>query len=469
MSARRLCLVALAAVLVGSSSSAPAAVAATVPARGELVVNGFFDSGSTAPWWNSANTSFGVTGGQLRTTVSGGTVNSYDAMIGQSAIGLTGGRAYTLTFGASATAAVTVRVTVQLEAAPYTATLNQTVRLDPTYKHYTLPFTSSLTTATGQVTLQLGGAGAFTAALDEVSLTPAPTALTSGFYADPDSNSATWVRDHATDSRAAAIQASIASQAGARWFGGWSGDIQTAVSAYVGAADTAHRLPALVAYNIPDRDCNGESSGGAGSPDLYRTWITNFATGIGSRPAVVVLEPDAVAQSTLTDCMTGTERQTRLDLLRYAAGELRRLAPNTWTYLDGGNAGWIAADTMAQSLDAAGLLDTRGYAVNVSNYYTTATSTSYADAIDTALQTRYGYTTRYVVDTSRNGSSTSTNGEWCNPAGRKLGVTTRLGTGNADLLLWVKAPGDSDGSCGIGNGIPAGQFDPGLAMALITG
>lgn len=55
-----------------------------------------------------------------------------------------------------------------------------------------------------------------------------------------------------------------------------------------------------------------------------------------------------------------------------------------------------------------------------------------------------------------------------NPAGRKLGVATQVG-GGAEMLLWGKVPGDSDGDCGIGAGIPAGQFSPVLAMRLING
>ncbi|MFI6534357.1 hypothetical protein ACIBHY_17995 [Nonomuraea sp. NPDC050547] len=39
----------------------------------------------------------------------------------------------------------------------------------------------------------------------------------------------------------------------------------------------------------------------------------------------------------------------------------------------------------------------------------------------------------------------------------------------AEYHYWVKVPGDSDGRCGIAPTTPAGQFSPGLAMALING
>ncbi|GAA4603662.1 glycoside hydrolase family 6 protein [Actinoallomurus liliacearum] len=287
-----------------------------------------------------------------------------------------------------------------------------------------------------------------------------PIDLTSGFYVDPDSNPATWVKNNSGDGRAARITSAIAGKPMARWFGDWSGDIAAAVSAYVGAADAADKLPVLVAYNVPGRDCSGHSAGGAGSPEAYRTWISNFAAGIGARPAVVVIGPDAVAQ---IDCLPNdSERQIRLDLLKYATEQFAAKAPNTWAYLDGGNAKWIAPATMAQRLESAGVHNVRGFAVNVSNYYTTDESVSYGAAVNAALSSRVPF----VVDTSRNGNGS--NGEWCNPAGRRLGVPSQTG-GGAEMLLWVKVPGDSDGSCGIGQGVPAGQFSPDLAIHLIDG
>ncbi|QRK05976.1 glycoside hydrolase family 6 protein [Archangium violaceum] len=454
--------------------TAPGTTTLTVDAQAattELLSNGNFSSGTTTPWWNGANTTSRVENGQWRVDVTGSTSNPWDAIVGQSAVSLTSGQAYTLAFTATATASVSVRVTVQMESAPYTVTLDRQISLDATSRRFSFPFTSSLSTNQGQVTFQLGGRGAFTARLDDISLTTSggssgsgPLAMTSGFYVDPNSNPAAWVRANGGDSRASRIQSAIASKPGARWFGNWSGDIAAAVSGFVGAADAADKLPVLVAYNIPGRDCGSHSAGGAGSPEAYRTWISAFAAGIGNRPAIVLIEPDALAQ---LDCLSNdTERQTRLSLLRYATEQLRDRAPNTWAYLDGGNASWIAADTMAQRLESAGARNIRGFVLNVSNFYTTAQSSSYAAAVNTALSNRYGYTLPFVVDTSRNGNGS--NGEWCNPAGRKLGTPSQIG-GGAELLLWVKVPGDSDGSCGIAPGVPAGQFSPDLAIRLIDG
>jgi endoglucanase len=298
----------------------------------------------------------------------------------------------------------------------------------------------------------------------EVAIAGNPLEMSNGFYTDPNSNPAVWARDHAGDTRTATIKSAIAEKPGARWFGNWSGDIRTAVDSYTYAADIVDKLPILVAYNIPSRDCNGDSSGGAGSPDAYRTWISQFAAGIGGKPAVVIIEPDALAQ---LDCLTSNAaRQTRQDLLRYAATQFAQLAPNTWAYLDGGNATWIPAATMAQRLDAVGVRTIRGFTINVSNFYPTASSASYGNAVNASLSSQHGYTAQFVVDTSRNGNGS--NGEWCNPAGRKLGVPSQVG-GGAEMLLWGKVPGDSDGDCGVVKGIPAGTFSPDLATHLING
>lgn len=450
-----------------TGETSPPSLASERSALTELLTNGSFDSGSTAPWWSSANTPSRVENGQWRLDVPAGTANAYDAIAGESGVTLTAGQSYTLAFSVSASTSGTLATTVQLDSSPYTATLTQQVTVDGTQRRYSFPFTSSLNSAGHvQVTFQLGGAAARTVWLDNVSLTTAsnPVAMTNGFYVDPNSDPAVWAKANSGDGRAASIQASIASKPMARWFGNWNSDITSAVSSYVSAANSANKLPVLVAYNIPGRDCGSYSSGGAGSPDAYRTWISAFASAIGSRPAIVLLEPDSVAQ---LDCLPDdANRQTRLSLLSYATQQLRDKAPNTWSYLDAGNAHWIAADTMAQRLNSAGVGNIRGFVLNISNFYTTAESISYGNAVSAALNSHYGYTRPFAVDTSRNGNGS--NGEWCNPAGRKLGTPSQAG-GGADLLLWVKVPGDSDGTCGAAPSIPAGQFSPALAYNLVYG
>jgi len=220
-------------------------------------------------------------------------------------------------------------------------------------------------------------------------------------------------------------------------------------------------VPILVAYNLPGRDaCGGQSGGGAGSPSAYRSWIAAFADSIGTRPAIVVIEPDALGDF---ECMDATAIAERNGMLAFATQQFHDRAPNTWAYLDASNAGWVPAATMAQRLNGAGIANAHGFVVNVSNYYTTSASVTYATNVRSGLST----SKPFAVDTSRNGNGS--NGEWCNPAGRKLGTPTQVGGSGAELLVWVKVPGNSDGLCGTAPTIPAGQFSPDLAARLING
>ncbi|MGW2713853.1 glycoside hydrolase family 6 protein [Streptomyces sp. NPDC001356] len=291
-----------------------------------------------------------------------------------------------------------------------------------------------------------------------------PTTMTSGFYVDPDSSAKRWVAANPGDGRAPAINASIANTPMARWFGSWSGTIGTATGAYAGAADYSDKLPVLVAYNIYNRDyCGGHSAGGAASPSAYANWIAQFAGGIAGRPAVVILEPDSLGDY---DCMTQAQIDEREAMLTNALAQFSRQAPNTWVYMDAGNPGWVSPATMAKRLHEAGLRQAHGFSLNVSNYFTTAENTAFGNAVNSELSARYGYTKPFVVDTSRNGNGS--NGQWCNPAGRRTGTPTRTG-GGAEMLLWIKTPGESDGNCGVGAGSTAGQFLPEVAYKMIYG
>ncbi|SDI70577.1 glycoside hydrolase family 6 protein [Paraburkholderia phenazinium] len=284
------------------------------------------------------------------------------------------------------------------------------------------------------------------------------------FYADPNSEAAVWVRAHADDPRAAKIAASIVHVPTAQWFGSWNRDVQAAVDQYVNAANAAHQVPILVAYNIPERDCGGASAGGAADVSAYRAWIDAFSQGIGKSRAMVVVEPDSLAQ---LDCFKTPEgQQTRLDLLRYAVSRMRLNAPEADVYLDAGNAHWIGADAMANRLHDAGIGEVKGFALNVSNFYTTQESLAYANAVNEQLSNRFGLTKPVVVDTSRNGNGSE--GQWCNPASARLGEPTGEPSGQI-WLAWIKNPGTSDGPCGVAPALKAGGFDPDLAVRLIDG
>jgi endoglucanase len=247
----------------------------------------------------------------------------------------------------------------------------------------------------------------------------------------------------------------IAANSEADWFGDWSGDIRAAVNARVSTIAAAGALPVLVAYNIPQRDCGSYSAGGSGSPDAYRTWIRNFAAGIGSRAAAVILEPDAAM---LTDCLSSADQATRFSLLADAVSVLSANA-GTAVYVDAGNLGWRTPSDVAARLQKSGIAKARGFALNVSNFFTTADTASYGLQVSNLVSSK-----PFVIDTSRNGLGAT--GDWCNPPGRALGARPGSAVPNArvDALLWIKRVGESDGTC---NGGPsAGTWWPDYALGL---
>lgn len=89
-------------------------------------------------------------------------------------------------------------------------------------------------------------------------------------------------------------------------------------------------------------------------------------------------------------------------------------------------------------------------------------------------------TTHFVLDTSRNGRGPNDmsayaaapynqpaavidglrNGNWCNPPGAGTGLhpTTSTGVPLLDAYLWIKTPGQSDGSCDIAGGARAWDY-----------
>jgi endoglucanase len=348
------------------------------------------------------------------------------------------------------------------------------------------------------------------------------------------------------------------------WFtDGAPRDVKKAVKKTMAAAAAEGRVPVLVSYDIPFRDCAQYSGGGAVDAPAYRAWIDGFAAGVGRGKAVVILEPDSLGiipfsgdwcQPTITDAggntvpAPGADPSTRYALLSYAIDKLASEAPNALVYLDGTHSGWLNVGEAASRLSQAGVARARGFFLNISNYQLTANLTQYgnwissclayatsiapgdfgscpnqywnggplpskiaqingewtgvaldaggewSDATDTVALNTSGINLRYanmlgaikpgvafIIDTSRNGRgplnvapygvapynqavgvlSALNGGGWCNPAGAGLGLrpTTRTSVALLDAYLWVKIPGESDGSCDTAGGARAWDFN----------
>jgi endoglucanase len=339
----------------------------------------------------------------------------------------------------------------------------------------------------------------------------------------------------------------------AAWFvGGTPEEVRSAVQSTMASAAREHRVPVLVAYNIPFRDCSQYSAGGASDTASYEAWIDGFVAGIGSGKAVVLVEPDGLGiipynttiygatdwcKPTITDAdgnvvpAPGADPDSRYEQMNYAVAALESKAPAASVYLDGTHSAWLGVGEAASRLARAGVQSAQGFFLNVSNYqpsdqliqfgawvsdcitaatagapwaaghfdwcpsqYNPATnysidySAAYAATVTAALENMMGgaaATTHFVIDTSRNGNgafdaapyavapySQPANviaalnaGNWCNPPSAGLGTrpTADSGVPLLDAYLWVKVPGESDGSCDIAGGARAwdyAQYNP---------
>ncbi|OXS32224.1 glycoside hydrolase family 6 protein [Streptomyces sp. XY006] len=268
-------------------------------------------------------------------------------------------------------------------------------------------------------------------------------------YRHPDSQVLDWVRTHSGDPRHAVIASRIAEQPAAVWFAEYAPETVTARVAAVTSGGAAQgRVPVLVPYAIPGRDCGGHSQGGAPGLDAYDAWIDRFAAGLGSGEVIVVLEPDSVAQA---ECLSAGARADRFASLARAGRVLKAANPRARVYFDAGHSGWNAPGRQAAWLRQAGAASpdsSDGIFSNVSNFHTTADEIAYDRRVLDALGGPAGLGA--VIDTSRNGNGAPADGEWCDPAGRSLGRTPTLTTGEPriDAYLWVKLPGESDGCKG---------------------
>ncbi|HEY6078484.1 MAG TPA: glycoside hydrolase family 6 protein [Polyangiaceae bacterium] len=343
--------------------------------------------------------------------------------------------------------------------------------------------------------------------------------------------------------------------------GGSPAEVKASVKKTMKQAALEKRVPVLVAYNLPFRDCAQYSGGGALDTAAYEAWIDGFAAGLGTAKAVVILEPDGLgiipynttiygeaewcqpvvtAEDGTTAPAPGASPEARYEQLQYAIAALKSKAPGASVYLDGTHAGWLGVGEAAYRINKAShdpatgaALGSTGFYLNTSNFQTTEQSVQFGTWVSmcTAFATNAeeggwrlgnfswcasqynpatGYALDYspeyaasvtaqiqglmgtapaalpfVVDTSRNGKGAFdaaayaaapygqppsvigalNSGGWCNPVGAGLGVrpTSTTNVPLVDAYLWIKTPGQSDGSCDIAGGARAwdySQYNP---------
>jgi endoglucanase len=309
---------------------------------------------------------------------------------------------------------------------------------------------------TGMLTVAALGAGC--ARQPDTSLHPDPPTIRYAPLRHPFHNATLYVDTNTAASRWQAAHGAdwldpITSRPQARWIND-PRDL-AGVPRLVTRAKARDEVPVFVAYYIPNRGCSDFKQG---APDAaaYSAYIRDLIHALGAVSSVIVLEPDATA----ADCYNASRGR----LLTHAVKALTSAGHSV--YLDAGHARWRAPGEMATRLLQSGITGAEGFAVNVANRQTTTDSYRWGLELSDLVGNR-----DFVIDTSRNGSgpppdNPKRDDEWCNPRRQALGAAPQIShSPHLAALLWIKAPGESDGKCG---GEHTFLFSPTQARNLIA-
>jgi endoglucanase len=198
---------------------------------------------------------------------------------------------------------------------------------------------------------------------------------------------------------------------------------------------------------------------------LFQAQINAMAQATGNRPAVYLLELDAIGSS-LCIASHGLLPQWE-SLLHYEAATMGSL-PHTVVYLEGGYSDSNTPQYAARILNASGVGEIEGFFTNDTHLNWTIKEIRYGEKIS-----RLTHGAHFVINTAQNGNGPKLNPDpvtqgiedLCNPPGRGLGPEENTNTGFAgvDAFLWTHVPGNSSG---CGGGPPAGVFWAARAISL---
>ncbi|KAK7051322.1 hypothetical protein VNI00_004822 [Paramarasmius palmivorus] len=246
----------------------------------------------------------------------------------------------------------------------------------------------------------------------------------------------------------------------------------------LGKAEGKKYLVQIVVYNLPERDCSAKASDGElnlenGGEQKYRQYIDQITSIIKKYPdvrVVAAIEPDSLANLVTNLSVEKCAKAERIYKVstQYAIRQLD--TAGVFMYLDSAHAGWLGwpdnieptAKLMREIYLGAGApRHVRGLVTNVSNYNAYRAETPdpiteynpnydelhFAESLAEALPP---FPAHFLVDQGRSGQQDlrTTWGEWCNVKGAGLGArpTTDTGSDVIDSIVWVKTPGESDGT-----------------------
>ncbi|MFC4244140.1 glycoside hydrolase family 6 protein [Gryllotalpicola reticulitermitis] len=174
--------------------------------------------------------------------------------------------------------------------------------------------------------------------------------------------------------------------------GGTPAQVRKTVQRTIAAATVERTVPVFVAYNIPGRDCDQYSAGGATDTASYEAWIAAIAAGIGNAKAGILVEPDSLGLIP-SDCIAThgltTAEYPFTDADRYAqlnyAVQTLEAKPNTSVYLDATHPAWENVGDISSRLISGGVNNAQGFFVNVSNYQYTVNDVDYGTWISDCI------------------------------------------------------------------------------------
>ncbi|PVF92826.1 putative cellulose 1,4-beta-cellobiosidase II precursor [Serendipita vermifera] len=250
----------------------------------------------------------------------------------------------------------------------------------------------------------------------------------------------------------------------------------------------------LEVYNLPDRDCSANASSGElsyadGGEEKYKAWIQSIVKELKKFPQlriVIGLETDSignlVTNLSVPKCGNSADAQKRS--LSYAIAALQ--LPNVSIYVDGAHAGWvgwpgnieIAADIIAGLVAGAKAINPkagiRGVATNI-RHVTVPFDLGFnglgnqpQEGYDELVYVRNlapllaakGVDVHFIVDQGRSGNQNypRIGLDWCNNKNAAIGPrpTTQTPDPLIDAIVWVKEPGQSDGTSDPN----AARYDP---------
>jgi hypothetical protein len=198
----------------------------------------------------------------------------------------------------------------------------------------------------------------------------------------------------------------------------------------------------------------------------FRRRIDEMAAATGRRPAVYLLELDALGSSSCIKKM-GSLPNWEADL-RYEMNAMEAL-PHTVVYVEAGYSDSNSPAYTAKILNAIGISKIRGFFTNDTHENWTIDEVRWAQKIS-----KLTHGAHFIVNTAENGNGPKANrnkvkfgnDDLCNPPGRALGPmdTANTGFAGSDAFLWTHPPGNSSGSCS--GGPASGTFWAARAVGL---